>query len=47
MTARSYIGTLNNPTSTIEEYFNKFFETGAVRFITGQLEKGENGTPHF
>lgn len=45
MTARSYMGTLNNPTIEIKEYFQKFM--GISRYITGQKEVGENGTPHY
>lgn len=41
MTARSYICTLNNPTVSVSEYFNQFMKKLDVRYICGQLERGE------
>jgi len=45
MTARSYMGTLNNPVTPLAEYLQKFMTLS--RFVTGQKEVGENGTPHY
>lgn len=45
MQARSYIGTLNNPEESLEVYFKRFMTK--ARFIVGQKEVGENGTPHY
>jgi len=46
--ARSYIGTYNNPpVDFIIDYLEKWTTVGGARYITGQLEKGESGTPHI
>lgn len=44
--SRSWIFTWNNPIGFIEEVQSMATEQGAKTF-TGQLEKGENETPHF
>jgi len=43
---RMVIGTLNNPTVDTAEYIEAWSKLDGVVFATGQLEKGENGTPH-
>ena len=44
--ANNYIFTWNNPTCNLEELEYIVRSTDAASFIA-QLEKGENGTPHF
>lgn len=46
-----YLGTLNNPTShypefDLAQYLEAWHTQGKAVFVTGQLEKGESGTPH-
>jgi hypothetical protein len=43
MTSRTYILTINNPTYSIESKY----DSEKMQYIGGQLEKGENGTPHL
>lgn len=43
---RMVIGTLNNPQGCAEEYLAAWSKVDGVVFVTGQLEKGANGTPH-
>lgn len=43
-----FLATLNNPdTTTCESYLNKWFTDHGARYVTGQLEKGANGTVHL
>ena len=44
--ARNYVLTINNPENTLAEQLEMFRRAGAERAIA-QLEKGEQGTPHF
>ncbi|AXH76045.1 MAG: helicase [Circoviridae sp.] len=44
--SRMFIGTLNNPKHTPEDYLTQWYATGNFAYITGQLEKGKDGTPH-
>ena len=44
--ARMVIGTLNNPQVDPQEYLEGWSKIPGVVFVTGQLEKGEEGTPH-
>lgn len=39
--------TLNNPTTNINETLDKRIEEGTMKYYVYQLEKGENGTPHY
>ncbi len=41
-----FIGTLNNPENATEDYLAAWWNTKKFAFVTGQLEKGENDTPH-
>ena len=46
-----FIATLNNPTThypdvTTQDYLEKWHTSGAV-YVTGQLEKGKEETPHI
>ena len=41
------IGTLNNPKVDTNEYLEAWSKNPNVKYVTGQLEKGENGTPHI
>jgi len=44
--SRNWLGTLNNPDTTIvEDYLKAWFDSGAV-YVNGQLEKGKDGTIH-
>jgi len=45
-----FIGTLNNPSAhykdfDLKDYLEKWHTSGAV-YVTGQLEKGKDETPH-
>lgn len=44
--ARWFIFTLNNPKEEIEQIWTRF-QKGGCKFLTGQTERGESGTPHF
>lgn len=44
-TARNWIGTLNNPEEEPEDYLKTWSEH--AEYVTGQLEKGEQGTEHI
>lgn len=46
-TSRNWLFTLNNPTEDPEEYLGAFFKKAKARFLIGQLERGENDTPHL
>lgn len=41
------IGTYNNPKVDPKEYLEKWSKVKGVVFVTGQLEKGAEGTPHI
>lgn len=41
------LGTHNNPKVDPREYLEAWHKLDEVVFVTGQLEKGENGTPHI
>lgn len=43
-----FIGTLNNPDTTMcESYLSKWHADAGARYVTGQLEKGQEGTVHL
>lgn len=44
---RMAIGTLNNPKGCAAEYLEAWSKVDGVVFVTGQLEKGANGTVHI
>lgn len=44
---RMAIGTLNNPEGYAADYLEAWSKVDGVVFVTGQLEKGANGTPHI
>ena len=44
---RMAIGTLNNPEVNTEEYLEAWSKKEGVVFVTGQLEKGTEGTRHI
>lgn len=44
--ARMWLGTLNNPTEDPAEFIERWTKAGAI-YVTGQLEKGADGTPHI
>lgn len=41
------LATHNNPKVDPQEYLEAWSKLDGVVFVTGQLEKGENGTPHI
>lgn len=43
----NYIGTLNNPKMTAQEYLEQWVTRGKAVYAVGQLEKGEEGTVHI
>lgn len=48
MASVNWLCTLNNPEPEfIIEYLEKWNKVGGARYVCGQLEKGENGTPHI
>lgn len=44
---RMVIGTYNNPEVDPREYLELWSKIPGVVYVTGQLEKGENGTRHI
>lgn len=47
MTCRNWLLTLNNPTTDPREYLEDIYSTLKAAYVVGQLEKGEEGTPHI
>lgn len=47
MKSSRWIGTLNNPKAEPEEFLRLWFEKAGARYVTGQLEKGQEGTVHI
>lgn len=46
--ARSWLGTLNNPdTTVVQDYLSLWFTKARARYVNGQLEKGKEGTVHI
>ena len=45
MSARNFIGTLNNPDVVPQEYLERFMSKAV--YVCGQLEKGKEGTVHL
>lgn len=44
---RKWIGTYNNPTVDAREFIERWHTHGGAVYVNGQLEKGEQGTPHI
>jgi hypothetical protein len=44
---RMVIGTLNNPEVGTEEYLEAWSKKEGIVFVTGQLERGKEETPHI
>jgi len=44
---RMWIGTLNNPKVDTAEFIEAWSKQPGVCYVTGQLEKGSEGTPHI
>lgn len=44
---RNWLCTLNNPTEFGKDYLEQWSKVPGVLYVTGQLEKGEEGTPHL
>jgi len=44
---RMVIGTHNNPAVDPKDYLEAWSKVDGVVFVTGQLEKGAEGTPHI
>lgn len=47
MSARNWLCTLNNPQVDPKDYLELFYNTTKATYVCGQLEKGEEGTPHI
>ena len=48
MSSRNWICTYNNPAPEMaEDYLRKWKDVPKCTFVTGQLEKGKEGTPHI
>lgn len=47
MAQRNWLGTLNNPDMTPQEYLEAGYTKLKAKYTCGQLEKGEEGTPHI
>ena len=47
MISKYYIGTLNNPNVTVDEFSQFCKRVLSASSFAGQLEKGESGTPHI
>ncbi len=52
ITGRTFIGTLNNPSEhypdiTPDEYLQAWRTRAGAEYVTGQLEKGQEGTVHI
>lgn len=46
--ARAFLGTHNNPkVPDIQDWLKLWHTKAGARYVNGQLEKGENGTPHI
>lgn len=45
--ARNWMGVLNNPTLSAEEFIKELYQNGKINYICGQLEKGTEGTLHI
>lgn len=44
---KNWIFTLNNPTESPEEFADKIEALSAFKYLSFQVEVGENGTEHF
>lgn len=47
MQARNWLGTLNNPDEVPHEYLENIYNKLKAKYVCGQLERGEAGTPHI
>jgi len=47
MTSTNWLGTLNNPDVVPHEFLEQFISKHKAKYVCGQLEKGEEGTPHI
>lgn len=47
MASRNWIGTLNNPDETPQEFLEGFYNKLKAKYVCGQLEKGKEGTAHI
>jgi len=44
---KNWLGTLNNPKVSTDEYLESWVTKAKATWVTGQLEKGKEGTPHI
>lgn len=42
-----FLCTYNNPTEDTEVLLKNIYDAAPLKYVGGQLEKGENGTPHI
>lgn len=47
MKSSNFLLVLNNPDVTLTEYLEKVNNQLKPKYLVGQLESGESGTPHF
>ena len=45
--SNNWFGTLNNPADDPQAVLEDLFIRGKARYLVGQLEKGDSGTPHL
>lgn len=45
--SRNWLCTLNNPEVAAQDYLEAWFTKAKAKYVVGQLEKGEEGTPHI
>lgn len=47
MSKTIWLGTYNNPKVDTKEYLAKWFNVAKATYVCGQLEMGDEGTPHI
>lgn len=47
MASVNWLGTLNNPTEVPHEFLERIYTGLKAKYVCGQFEKGEEGTPHI
>lgn len=47
MASTNWMGVKNNPKDITSDYLENLYIHSKARYVCGQLEKGEEGTPHI
>lgn len=47
MTCRNWLVTFNNPNVDTKEFLETLYNKLNCRYVIGQLEQGDKGTPHI